>query len=89
MQAVKLQSNSDIRSLDEELNEDLKLKTEPLEREAGQIKKRLEEIDDEIGRYVKAFGQGKFSIERLESEIARKIQSNARCSDNWMTSNAR
>ena len=55
----------------EELNQDLKQKTEPLEREAGQTKKRLEEIDDEIGRYVKALGQGKFSIERLESEIAR------------------
>ena len=55
----------------EELNQDLKQKTEPLEREAGQTKKRLEEIDDEIGRYVKALGRGKFSIDRLESEIAR------------------
>src|SRR5215469_2600053 len=55
----------------EELNQDLKQKMEPLEREAVQTKKRLEEIDDEIGRYVKALGQGKFSIERLESEIAR------------------
>jgi site-specific DNA recombinase len=55
----------------EELNQDLKRKTKPLETEAGQIRKRLEEIDDEIGRYIKALGQGKFSIERLESEIAR------------------
>ena len=55
----------------EELNQDLKQKTEPLEREAGQIKKRLEEIDDEIGRYVRALGQGKLSIERLEREITR------------------
>ncbi len=54
----------------EELNRDLKRKTEPLEREAGQIEKRLTEIDGEIGRYVKALGQGKLSIERLETEIA-------------------
>jgi chromosome segregation ATPase len=54
----------------EELNGDLRRKPEPLEREADQIKKRLEEIDGEIGRYVKALGQGKLSIERLESEIA-------------------
>jgi chromosome segregation ATPase len=53
----------------EELNGDLKRKTEPLEREAGQIEKRLAEIDGEIGRYVKALGQGKLSIERLEAEI--------------------
>ena len=55
----------------EELNQDLKQKTEPLEREAGQTKKQLEEIDDEIGRYVRALGRGKLSIERLEGEIAR------------------
>jgi chromosome segregation ATPase len=54
----------------EELNGDLRRKTEPLEREAGQIKKRLGEIDGEIRRYVKALGQGNLSIERLESEIA-------------------
>jgi site-specific DNA recombinase len=54
----------------EELNEDLKRKSEPLEREALQIKRRLEEIEGEIGRYVKALGQGKLSIERLETEIA-------------------
>src|SRR5580704_14498481 len=53
----------------EELNGDLKQKTEPLEREASQIKKRLGEIDGEIGRYIKALGQGKLSIERLEAEI--------------------
>jgi site-specific DNA recombinase len=53
----------------EELNGNLKRKTEPLEREAEQIKKRLEEIEQEIGRYVKALGQGKLSIERLEAEI--------------------
>ena len=55
----------------EELNQDLKQKTEPLEREAGQTKKQLEEIDDEIGRYVRALGRGKLSIERLEREITR------------------
>ncbi|MGA8269108.1 MAG: hypothetical protein WB787_15190, partial [Candidatus Acidiferrales bacterium] len=35
-----------------------------------QIKKRLEEIEGEIGRYIKALGQGKLSIERLEAEIS-------------------
>jgi chromosome segregation ATPase len=54
----------------EELNGDLKRKTEPLERGAGEIRKRLAEIEEEIGRYVKALGQGKLSIERLEAEIA-------------------
>jgi predicted nucleic acid-binding Zn-ribbon protein len=42
---------------------------EPLEREAGEIRKRLAGIEGEIGRYVKALGQGKLSIERLEAEI--------------------
>jgi hypothetical protein len=37
----------------EELNGDLKRRTEPLKRETDQIKKRLEEIDCEIARYVK------------------------------------
>jgi chromosome segregation ATPase len=54
----------------EELNGDLKRKTEPLAWEAGQIEKRLAEIDGEIGHYVKSLGQGKLSIERLETEIA-------------------
>ena len=55
----------------EELNADLKRKTEPLEREAKQIKERLEQIEGEVGRYVKLLGQGKLSIERLEAEIGR------------------
>ncbi len=53
-----------------ELNGDLKRKMEPLGREAGQIKNRLEEIEQEIGRYVKALGRGKLSIGRLEAEIS-------------------
>ena len=52
-----------------ELNHDLKRKTEPLEREAAQIKKRLGEIEAEINRYVKALGAGRLSIKRLEAEI--------------------
>jgi site-specific DNA recombinase len=54
----------------EELNRDLKRKVEPLEKEAGRINKRLEEIEQEIGSYVKALGQGKISIGRLETEIS-------------------
>jgi len=54
----------------DELNKDLDRKTEPLETEAGQLKKRLEDIEKEIHRYVKALGQGRLSIERLEAEIA-------------------
>ena len=30
----------------------------------------MKEIDQEIGRYVKALGQGKLSIKRLEAEVA-------------------
>jgi chromosome segregation ATPase len=43
---------------------------EPLEKEAERIKKRLQEIEQEIRRYVKALGQGTISIERLETEIS-------------------
>jgi septal ring factor EnvC (AmiA/AmiB activator) len=53
----------------DELNRDLQRKMEPLEREAQQIRKRLAEIEDEIGHYVKALGQGKLSIARLEEQI--------------------
>jgi site-specific DNA recombinase len=59
-----------LRTSVEELNRDLKHKVEPLEREAAQIKVRLQEIEQEITRYVKALGQGKLSIVRLEKEIA-------------------
>jgi hypothetical protein len=48
------QNEAFLRISVEELNEVLKRKTEPLEREADQIEKRLAEIDGEIGRYVKA-----------------------------------
>ena len=44
-------------------------KVEPLEREARTDRKRLKEIEQEIDRYVKALGQGKISIRRLETEI--------------------
>jgi hypothetical protein len=53
-----------------ELKGDLKRKDEPLQPVASQIEKRLEEIDGEFGRYVKALGLGKLSSERLETEIA-------------------
>ena len=55
----------------DELNGDLKRKTEPLEREALRLRKRLDEIENEISRYVKSLGQGKLSIQRLEAEIMR------------------
>ena len=53
-----------------ELNGDRQRKVEPLEKEAGRIKRRLQEIEQEIGRYVKAPGQRKLSIGRLETEIS-------------------
>jgi site-specific DNA recombinase len=52
-----------------ELNGDLKRKVAPFEIEARRIKKRLEEIEQEVGRYVKALGQGKLSVARLEAQI--------------------
>jgi site-specific DNA recombinase len=52
-----------------ELNRDLERKIEPLEKEARQLRKRLEEIEGEIRRFVRALGQGKLSIGRLEEEI--------------------
>ena len=53
-----------------EMNGDLKQKVGPLQKEAQQVRNRLREIDQEIGRYVKALGQGKLSIGRLETEMA-------------------
>ena len=55
----------------QELNGDLKQKTEPLERESARVRTRIEEIEREVSRYVKALGQGKLSIRRLEDEIGR------------------
>lgn len=56
----------------EEINRDLKRKVEPLQKEADQIKKRLDGLEAEIARYVKALGQGKLSIKRLEKEIEER-----------------
>ncbi len=67
----ELAQNADfLRTSVEELNRDLKRKAEPLEREATEVKNRLQGIEQEITRYVKALGQGKLSITRLEKEIA-------------------
>ncbi len=53
----------------EELNRDLQRRIEPLAKDAERIKKRLGEVEAEIGRFVKALGQGKLSVNRLEKEI--------------------
>jgi len=53
----------------DELNGGLKRKVEPLQKRAQQVRSRLGEIEQEIRRYVKALGQGKLSIGRLEAEI--------------------
>ena len=63
------QNDAFLKTSVEELNRDLLRKVEPLEREAQQTRKRLAEIEEEVGRYVKALGQGKLSIARLESQI--------------------
>ncbi len=63
------QNDAYLRAFVEELNHDFQRKVKPLEREAGQIRKRLAEIEEEIGRYVKALGQGKLSIGRLETQV--------------------
>ncbi|MBI3333408.1 MAG: hypothetical protein HYZ93_04880, partial [Candidatus Omnitrophica bacterium] len=56
----------------EEINHDLKRKTEPLQKEANQIKKRMDDLEAEIARYVKALGQGKLSINRLEKAVKER-----------------
>lgn len=56
----------------EELNQELRLRLEPLEREAGELKRRIDGIEAEITKYVKALGKGKISIERLEKEIEER-----------------
>jgi len=55
----------------EELNRDLKHRIEPLESEAVNLKKRIDEIDAEMQRYVRALGQGQISLDLLEKEIGR------------------
>ena len=51
------------------MNGDLKQKLGPLQKAGQQVRNRLREIELEIGRYIKALGQGKLSIGRLESQI--------------------
>jgi DNA repair exonuclease SbcCD ATPase subunit len=63
------QNDAFLKTSVKELNRDLLRKVEPLEREAQQIRKRLAEIEEEIGRYIKALGHGKLSIPRLETQI--------------------
>jgi site-specific DNA recombinase len=63
------QNEAYLKASVEDLNRDLLRKIAPLEREAQQIRKRLSEIEQEIGRYIKALGQGKLSIARLEAQI--------------------
>jgi chromosome segregation ATPase len=53
-----------------EMNRDLQRKVGPPQKEAQQLRNRLKEIEQEIRRYVKALGEGKLSIGRLETEIS-------------------
>src|SRR5215831_14753716 len=69
------QNEAYLKSSISELNGDLQRKVEPLEREARRLKKQVSEIEQEIGRYVKALGLGKLSIERLEAQIG-SLESN-------------
>lgn len=52
------------------MNVDLQRRVEPLQKEVLRIKNWLNEIAQEIGRYVKALGQGNPSIARLEVRIS-------------------
>ncbi len=63
------QNETYLRTAVEQLNGDLLRRVEPLEKEAQQIRKRLMGIEDEIGQFVKALGQGKLSLARLETQI--------------------
>ena len=72
-----------------EMNGDLERKVGPLQKEAQQVRNRLQEIDQEIGRYVKALGQGKLSIGRLEIEIALWSWTGTHCKHRWMRSSER
>ena len=54
----------------EELNEDLKRKTEPREREAGPIRKRLDEIDDEgKGFFLRSSAHRRLLSKMLEVDV--------------------
>jgi Recombinase zinc beta ribbon domain/Recombinase len=70
----------------EEINGDLQRKAEPLAKQTQQIRERLAEIESETRRYVKALGQGRLSIERLESEIAALEADRDVCKSSWTNS---
>ena len=66
------QNEAAVEATVEELNNDLKGRVQPLEQEAGEIQKRLSELESEIDRFVQALGKGTISVERLEKEIKQR-----------------
>ena len=56
----------------EALNQDTKRNTRPLENERKAIKKRISEIESEIGNYIDALGKADISLKRLETEIQKR-----------------
>jgi site-specific DNA recombinase len=64
------QNDAFLRASVAELNGDLQRRLEPLQKDVRRIKARLNEIEQEIARYIKALGQGRLSIARLEVHIS-------------------
>jgi len=52
------------------LNQDLAQRAGPLADEAQSLKTRITKLDAELERYVRALGQGKLSLPRLEKAVA-------------------
>ena len=65
------QNESYLKASVADLNDDLQRKVGPFQQEARRIRRRLDEIEQEIDRYVNALGQGKLSIRRLELQIEK------------------
>jgi site-specific DNA recombinase len=81
------QNESYLKVSIEELNADLQKKVEPLEREARRIRKRLYEIEDEIGRYVKGLGREDSQLEDWGLKSARWRQTKRRCKRSYSSAN--
>ena len=70
---MKLCQNSGLVNMTiEELNRDQKEKLKPLEQEAIRLRARLDELEREIDRFIRALGQGTISVKRLEQEMRQR-----------------
>ncbi len=66
------QDSSLINLTVQELNRDQREKFKPLQQEEIRLRARLDEVDREIDRYIRALGQGTVLLKRVEREIIQR-----------------